>query len=813
MENILKTNIPEEIIRYYKKVEEEHKHNIQIYQSLFYQNPEAVFSVDLEGNFTSANETMAIKGECSQEFILQENFRKFIHPLHLAKALAKFDLVKKGIPQDFELRAITAKGTQLDIIINSLPIYVDGIIVGIYGIVRDITEQKRVNKQMKQALANLEKANIEKDNILESITEGFFAINNKWNFLYCNKVIERIWGIDKQEILGRNFWELVDVEKASEIGIEFKRAMELKVRVKFELFYKPLHIWLEITAYPTDNGLSSIVRVINEEKRVEQLFTLEKRALELNIDISVPINEIVELLINGIHKIHTDMTCTLMEVREGALYTWYSPTLPNDYKKLVEGFPIGSNNGSCGTAAFIKQTVIVDDIQNSTFWEGIKDVAARFGFKACWSLPLFDKNKEVFATFGIYYHTVKKPSAAEMNSLEKVRNLLTTIILNKEAEENILLSKERYDIVAKATNDAIWDCDLNTRKVIWNNGITSIFGHDESTIQNTIEWGLEQIHPEDKLSVIEKLLNHIETQENAFSDEFRCLCADGTYKYVQNKVFIITDNITNKPKRIIGALQDVTIQKNTELQLRTLNETLKQRADQLAVSNTELERFAYVASHDLQEPLRTITSFLQLFKRKYANKIDETADNYITFAVDGAERMKQLIMDMLEYSRVNTQLKTNEDVDMQQVVNEVLFNFAGKIKLSDATIEVSPNLPKVHAVKTQMMQVFQNLISNAIKYQNPTQPPHIKIDVIENYTEWEFSVKDYGIGIDSKFFDKIFIIFQRLHSKTQYVGTGIGLAICKKIIDKHYGRIWVESVAGEGSTFYFTIPKAIVLSK
>ena len=161
---------------------------------------------------------------------------------------------------------------------------------------------------------------------------------------------------------------------------------------------------------------------------------------------------------------------------------------------------------------------------------------------------------------------------------------------------------------------------------------------------------------------------------------------------------------------------------------------------------------------------------------------------------------------MLEYSRVNTQLKLNEEVDMQHILNDVLFNYSGKIKLSDAMI-ISENLPKIYAVKTQMIQLLQNLIANSLKYQKPNIPPVIKVNATEKETEWEFSVSDNGIGIEEKFFDKIFIIFQRLHSKTQFSGTGIGLAICKKIVEKHKGRIWVTSIPHEGSTFYFTIPK------
>lgn len=252
-------------------------------------------------------------------------------------------------------------------------------------------------------------------------------------------------------------------------------------------------------------------------------------------------------------------------------------------------------------------------------------------------------------------------------------------------------------------------------------------------------------------------------------------------------------------------VNDVTVGKRHEKQLRQLNADLAKRAIELAASNGELERFAYIASHDLQEPLRMVTSFLQLLQKKYKGHLDDKADQYIHYAVDGAERMKALIMDLLEYSRVGTGKEGFGWIDTEIVLKEVGEIFREKIISTRARVDIGP-MPSVWGDKVQMTQLFQNLLSNALKYHSD-QPLMISIQAKEEPGYCQFSIEDNGIGIDPQFFDKIFIIFQRLHNKSDYSGTGIGLAICKKIVERHGGRIWVESEPGKGSTFYFTIIK------
>ena len=268
-----------------------------------------------------------------------------------------------------------------------------------------------------------------------------------------------------------------------------------------------------------------------------------------------------------------------------------------------------------------------------------------------------------------------------------------------------------------------------------------------------------------------------------------------TYRRKDGTTFpvLIEDRlIVDEKGRIKGircTIQDITERKRAE--------------EALARSNKELEQMAYVASHDLQEPLRMVTSYVQLLARRYKGKLDGEADEFIGFAVDGATRMQQLINDLLTYSRVGTKGREFEPIDCEIILGQAFENLQIAIEEKKAIVTHDP-LPTILADNVQLGQLFQNLIGNAIKFQGP-EPPHVHVSASRNENGWIFSVRDNGIGIAPEYAERIFVIFQRLHTREKYPGTGIGLAVCKKIVERHGGRIWVESQPGKGATFYFTL--------
>jgi len=322
--------------------------------------------------------------------------------------------------------------------------------------------------------------------------------------------------------------------------------------------------------------------------------------------------------------------------------------------------------------------------------------------------------------------------------------------------------------------------------------------------------------------------------KNLYFSEYRVRVADGSYRFFAARGVPIL-NANNEIQEWIGTCTDITERKlaqqalqqiNDELEIKVQERTaeLQKLNEDLKRSNQELEQFAYVASHDLQEPLRTVTSYTQLLEKEYQHRLDDSAQEYLAYIVDGAKRMQQLIQDLLAYSRVGTCTQEFVLVDCNMALSLALSNLHVAIAESQAIITHDP-LPKLLADKTQMVQLFQNLVGNAIKF-CPKEPPKIHIGALRRDggtgevarefltpnspfpipdSQWLIWVQDNGIGIKSRYLERIFEVFRRLHTRREFPGTGIGLAICKKIVERHGGCIWAESEPGVGTVFYFTL--------
>lgn len=542
--------------------------------------------------------------------------------------------IHSGESFDLELLITTANGNKKWIRCLGEAEIVKKKTIKIFGSYQDITKRKTAELAAQEAL-------VERNTILESISDALFAVDREWKVTYWNREAEEVLGKSSLEIVGKNLWDVYDNVVEHDFYTQYHRAMETGESVSFETHYPTLEKWFEVSVYPSDNGLS------------------------------------------------------------------------------------------------------------------------------------------------VYFKDV---------TLRKISN------------EKIRQSNERFKNVAKATNDAIYDWNIENNMLFLGDGFKLLFGHDFKKSVHSMESWIYHLHPEDKEAVLNELNLVLQNKEEVtLFSEYRYLKSDGTYAYVINRGIVIRDESGN-PQRIVGAVTDITQRKKYEESLQGLNETLEQHAKELAISNRELEQFAFVTSHDLQEPLRMISSFLTQLERKYGDQLDEKAHQYIHFAVDGANRMRQIILDLLDFITIGKSIDCEENVDINEIVEETCILQRKAIEETNAIIE-KEGLPTLSTQRTVIDQIFLNLIGNAIKYRKEEAPPRVVVSAKETKKEWIFSIKDNGIGIEEEYYDKIFSIFQKLHTKEEYGGTGMGLAIVKKSVESLGGRIWVESTPGFGSNFMFTIQK------
>ncbi len=574
-------------------------------------------------------------------------------------------------------------------------------------------------------------------------------------------------GLSESEMLGKTDFDILPAEEAKKLTNIKKRVLEtgkpesIRIPVRdrngtinyFEGSYAPLRGQM--------NGITGLIgyfRNITERVNVDNELSQTKVYLEQLINYAnAPIivwNPSSEIIL--FNKAFERLTGYSSEEVLG--------------KKLDILFPDPSLNKS---KAKIRQTLYGD------FWESIE-------------IPILCKSGE---TKIVLWNSANIYDNDQQNHLSTIAQG-NDITSRKKAENELRESQRKLNLALENGKIGVWELDVRTRKFVFDDRMKKMSGLGNRPFDGSLKSFEKHINDEDVQHFNEALRRTLE-ENKPFETIFRVKEKQRGNKYLIVKGMLYNDD--GDLSRIIGVGIDITeMKKGSEHALFKLNE-------ELARSNKELEQFAYVASHDLQEPLRMVSIFTQMLAQRYGDTLDENAREYIKFAVDGSKRMYNLINGLLAYSRIQTKGKEFTQVDINNVLEEVQRNLSLQIEKSKAVIRLS-GIPVISADRSQMIQLFQNLISNSLKFSNGT--PVIKVSSLEHEDYYLFSVKDKGIGIDPQYFDRIFQIFQRLLPREEYEGTGIGLSVCKRIVERHGGKIWVESEPGKGSTFWFTIKKS-----
>lgn len=712
------------------------------------------------------------------EDVTNYSFYDFIHPEDLSfikKSLSKAINEKFGIIT-FQYRFKHKNGSWLWIEATANNLFDVQNIKSIVLNYRDISQRKQAEEDL-----ILQKSYFQQ--LFESSPEGIVVLDNTDKIINVNKGFERIFQYTLNDIKGKSINECLVPQNLSEQASQMSQFV-----LKGEIIHKETTrkrkdgsvVDVSILGYPiklgnNQVGVYGIYNDISERKTTEKaLKTSEERYRAFVNQSTEGIWRFEFLEPIPISKSSDE------QIKLAFKYGYLAEC--NDAVAKMYGYETAEQI----TGVRLNELLVESDSKNIEYLKAFVLSGYRLTDAESHEIDK-DRNHKYFLNNFI--------GIIEDGKIVRAWGTQRDITASKLAEEELKRTQFRLTTLLSNLPDVVLYETGGGEEFVTEN-VINLLGYPATRFTENPSYFLSIVHPGDLKIVNEKTKKwRKEGHPGILNNEFRCRRADGRYIWIEDHM-VAVKTLTEKT-HLAGVLINIDDRKRSE-------DKLKKLADKLAASNKELEQFAYVASHDLQEPLRMVASYIQLLQRRYKGQLDSQADEFIGFAVDGVARMKALINDLLIYSRVNTQVFPSENVDCNQVLHQVINNLHTSIEETGAKINYQ-NLPVVKANHVQITQIFQNLLSNAIKFHGE-KPPIVNISVKKTDDEWLFSVTDNGIGIDKEFADRIFIVFQRLHNYNEYPGTGIGLAICKKIIEKLGGHIWVESEAGKGSTFNFTIP-------
>ncbi len=767
----------------------------QKYKSLFDNHPDGVFALDMEGKFNSVNATFEELTGFYRNELVNMTLLSLLPDAEQDKSQKSLERAKRGYTNTIEVFFRDKNNNEKALCITTIPIIIDNNITGIYGIAQDISQTK-----IQSRILNLEKK------VLENIVGG--------------QDLEPALDMFLREIesLHPSLMLTIMLANSKETHLEFFVGSSLPGPLSAKLKEVPIEEGSGACGTAGYLKKTTIIPNAQEHPYMKDYFDLAK-AHDINACWSYPFFSSKGRLLGtfAIYK-HTegypDEDVVRIMDRAANIISILIENKQNEqnYKLLNERFKLAMD---------VSNEAIWDlDIRNSTLQWG-SGFELIFGYPLqeieitleWWSVNLHPDDKvrvlksiqDAIASKAAYWTNEYRYRAADGEyryvvdrghiirdaelTATRMVGAMMDLTERKSVEEKILQSEAQFRSLADATlegiviveKDEILDC---------NKAFLSMVGFLEGA-GKVVGRSILEFIDDDNLAEIRKNLD---------------MEKDGFYEGAS-----LTNGGLTFPVEIRAVKSVYKGQHATTISFRDISERMRSEkelrnyASELARSNAELEQFAYMASHDLQEPLRMVTSFLQLLNEKYEGQFDESAAQYIAYAMDGAERMKTLIRDLLRYSKISFHDEEKELIDLNDLLGELKSVFADKFVDEGGLLEIG-SLPKVVGQRTLYTQLFQNLIGNGLKYRRKAAPI-IRIKAIDKGENWEFTVADNGIGIDQKFHDKIFVIFQRLHSRDEFSGTGIGLAICKKIVEKYGGTIWVDSAPGEGSEFHFTLEK------
>ena len=755
------------------EVDEELHQSSEMLSTIFALNPDAIALTKVsDGEFIDCNQEFLNQIGYSREEVIGHTSLEL--NLHSFKKRQRYidEIRRTKTLSNFELKLRRKDGDFIDILNSARIITIDGEPI-ILNIGRDITERKKAENALVESEAKYH-------SLYSSMSEGV-AINEiiyntdqkAVNYIITgvNKAYEDITGFKKKDVLGKKASEIYSIERSPYLEI-YAHVAETGEPKRFQTYVPPIDKYLNISVTSHEKGkFYTVFQDITEQKKAEEaLRESEERFRDLADNIP---NFAWMADANGgifwFNKQWYEYTGTTLEEVQG--WGWQKVHHPDNIKAVKEKW-----------SAKIKEGKPYSNISYLRSKDG------NYRWFITRVTPIRDEQGNLLRWFGTNTDITERKLAEEA--------LL-------ESENKVRSNLENLEKVLDAVPAGVWiahdsDAIHVTGNKLSYNWLNLPFGAEASKSAPEEERpDTFRMFKDGKEMIPEEMpVQRSARGEEITNYEFSFVYPDGSKRHMLGNATPLLDE-HGTPRGSVSSFMDITDRKISE-------EKFKRTLEELKHSNKELEQFAYVTSHDLREPLRMITSFLQLLQRRYNDQLDQDANEFIGFAVDGAKRLDAMTNDLLQYSKITSQKREIIPVNFEHVLEEALINLKVPIEENNAVITNDP-LPTIKGDEQLKVQLFQNLIGNAIKYRSH-ETPKIHISAIKEKNQYLFSIKDNGIGMSPEHLERIFTIFQRLHTHEEYEGTGIGLAIAQKIVQQQGGQIWAESEPEKGTTFYFTIP-------
>ncbi len=789
-----------------RRMEELLRQSEQRFREIIDALPAAIYTTDAEGRLTHFNEAaIALSGRvpklgtdewCVTWKLYNPDGLRLPHdqcPMAIA-------LKEKRSVRGAEAIAERPDGSRLWFTPFPTPLFdAEGALTGGINMLVDITERKKAEEARNLLGAIVDSSD---DAIVSKNLEGVIT---SWN-----KSAERLFGYTAEEAIGQTVAALLIPADRQEEEPEILSRLRKGERVDhFETLRRRKDgtlLDISLTISPVrDNrgsiiGASKIARNITERKRAERDIESLNEQLRRDLTAMTRVQELSTRLVEAqdVTELLGDILSVALEITtadKGDIQLLDGRTLrisnQRGFEKPFLDFfnEVRGGHAACSAALARSGRIVVENVAESPIF----DSAARkamldAGALAVQSTPLVTRSGEILGMFSTHYSRAGSIPERDLRWIDLLARQAADLIERRRAEQAVRAGEERLRVAQTAAKIGIFDWDVRTNVNTWSPELEGLYGLQPGCFGGTQEAWEKLVHPED--------LEHCRGKvEEAFrtglpmETEFRVIWPDHSLHWLAGRFQVYRDD-DGKPVRMSGVNFEITERKRVESELRR--------------ANRDLEQFAYSASHDLQEPLRTLKIYSELLLKSYADATGENAE-YLGYLRQAATRMEMLVRDLLDFTKVNRVEISDEETDAGAALSGALANLQGAIAESGAAVTFEA-LPRVRMAPSLLQQVFQNLISNAIKYRDPQRLATVHIGAQQRNGSWIFSVCDNGIGIESEYKEKIFGLFTRLHGADRYPGTGIGLAICHRIVERYHGRIWVESEPGEGSDFRFSIP-------